>query len=181
MNFQNLIKSIENGTVYDIDGVRLVHLTNCFNKDDVSYLTHSYTVGVPEVTRNQWSSNKKEWPFALDSDSDDYKNLLIAVNKKLSTNFDHYVARTWQEEDGHYMAPHIDNDMVSGSMQIYLPSTAAENTGTTFFGKNLTMQFKFIQNTGYLCSNPRRISHGTGVPVNFNEFRRSIYFIFRNL
>ncbi len=180
MNFQQLIQSIKNAHVLDIDGVRNIHLVDCFSNDELEFLDSVYNTP-PEFIGLQWHMNKKEWPLDLDNTSDSYKELLSVVNQKLNTNFDHYVTRLWEEGVGHYMAPHTDNDMVCGSMQLYLPSTAAENTGTVFYGNGLTLQFKFQPNTGYACADPTRIEHSTGVPVSFNENRRSIYFIFRNL
>lgn len=180
MNFQKLIDSINNGLVYDIDGVRLVQLIDCFSNENLETIESIYSTE-PEHKNTQWTMNKKDWPFDIQQDNEYYRSLLDAVNKKLNKNFDHYVGRVWQEENNHYMDPHVDNDMVCGSMQIYLPSTAGENTGTIFFGNNVTLQFKFKPNTGYLCSDPTKILHSTGLPVNFNEYRRSAYFIFRDV
>lgn len=180
MKFQQLIQSIKNAQILDIDGVRTVQLVDCFSNDELDLFEHIYNTN-PEHVTSQWHMNKKEWPFDLDKTTTFYAELLKTVNEKLGTNFDHYVTRLWEEGAGHYMAPHIDNDMVSGSMQIYLPSTAAENTGTVFYGSRVTLQFKFKPNSGYACANPRKVEHSTGVPVSFNENRRSIYFIFRIL
>lgn len=180
MNFQKLIDSINNGLIYDIDGVRLVQLLDCFSIEDLETIESIYSTE-PEHKNTHWTTNKKDWPFDIHQDDEFYKNLLDAVNTKLNKNFDHYVGRVWQEENNHYMDPHVDNDMVCGSMQIYLPSSAGENTGTIFFGNNLTLQFKFKPNTGYICSDPTKILHSTGLPVNFSEYRRSAYFIFRDV
>lgn len=180
MNFQKLIDSINNGLIYDIDGVRLVQLLDCFSIEDLETIESIYRTE-PEHKNTHWTTNKKDWPFDIHQDDEFYKNLLDAVNTKLNKNFDHYVGRVWQEENNHYMDPHVDNDMVCGSMQIYLPSSAGENTGTIFFGNNLTLQFKFKPNTGYICSDPTKILHSTGLPVNFSEYRRSAYFIFRDV
>jgi hypothetical protein len=180
MNFQKLIDSINNGLIYDIDGVRLVQLLDCFSIEDLETIESIYRTE-PEHKNTHWTTNKKDWPFDIHQDDKFYKNLLDAVNTKLNKNFDHYVGRVWQEENNPYMDPHVDNDMVCGSMQIYLPSSAGENTGTIFFGNNLTLQFKFKPNTGYICSDPTKILHSTGLPVNFSEYRRSAYFIFRDV
>lgn len=181
MNFQNLISSVANGTVYDIDGVKLVQLCDCFSEDELYEFNQLYSLSPPEHVVTAYTMNKKDWPFDIDKSSQEYIKLLETVNTKLGTCFDHYVGRFWQEEAEHHMDKHVDNDMVCGSMQIYLPSTAAENTGTMFFGENLTVQFKFKPNTGYLCSDPTKIYHSTGVAVKNGEYRRSAYFIFRNV
>ena len=180
MIFHQLIQSVRNAHVLDIDGVQTLHLVDCFSADELELFNSVYRTK-PEVVGLQWHMNKKEWPFDLDKTFVAYTELLDTINQKLGTAFDHYVTRLWEEGAGHYMAPHTDNDMVCGSMQIYLPSNAAENTGTTFYGTGLTLQFKFKPNTGYACADPTKVEHSTGVPVSYNEYRRSIYFIFRNL
>ncbi len=180
MNFLSLTKSVFEGTLFVVDGVKLVRLTNCFSDEDLNNINKVYDTD-PEHVVTSYSMNKKDWPFELDKSSAEYQLFLDAVNAKLGTNFDHYVGRIWQEEAGHHMGMHVDNDMVCGSMQIYLPSTADENTGTVFYNKgDPTLQFKFKPNTGYLCADPRKIFHSTGDPVAENKFRRSAYFIFRN-
>lgn len=181
MKFQNLANSIVNGTVFVIDGVKIVQLDDCFTDDELDIIREIYTSD-PEHVVNNYSMNKKDWPFDIDRASAGYTQLLNAVNTTLGTLFDHYVGRIWQEESGHHMGKHIDNNMVSGSMQIYLPSSANENTGTVFYkDDDPTLQFKFKPNTGYLCADPGKIIHSTGDPVSKNTFRRSAYFIFRNV
>lgn len=76
----------------------------------------------------------------------------------------------WKDSAGYMIPPHVDNDRVVGSMQIYL-NNVPSNLGTWFED----IEIPFVKNTGYIMNNKNKPLHGMKQPVPNNVTRYSLY------
>jgi len=97
----------------------------------------------------------------------------VDINKIKNLGYEVADRALWIDNIGFKMAPHIDNDRVVASMQVYLKD-GPENSGTTFFNLDNTFSYivPFKKNCGYIMINKRQ-RHGVLTPVS--EERWSIY------
>jgi hypothetical protein len=76
----------------------------------------------------------------------------------------------WKDSAGYMISPHVDNNRVVGSMQIYL-NNAPRDLGTWFEDTEVP----FVKNTGYIMNNKNKPLHGMKCPVPNNVTRYSLY------
>lgn len=82
----------------------------------------------------------------------------------------------WLDEPGFYMGPHLDNDGVQISMQIYLNDNIKE-LGTVFYNTDNTIRHRleYTVNTGYIMINGPEQYHAMMTPVPKDSYRISSY------
>lgn len=82
----------------------------------------------------------------------------------------------WLDEPLFSMDPHLDNDGVQVSMQLYLNDNDI-NLGTVFYNIDKSIRYKaeYRVNTGYIMINGPSQVHGMGIPVPENTYRISSY------
>ena len=82
----------------------------------------------------------------------------------------------WLDLPGFCMSPHLDNDGVSASMQVYL-NVNESSLGTAFYNadKSVRYQSPYTVNTGYIMINGPQQTHGMGNPVPNDSYRISSY------
>jgi hypothetical protein len=108
---------------------------------------------------------------------DDYtKSQLLKVANAIGLELMACDTGFWLDEAGFYMAPHLDNDGVKVSMQIYLNNNDPK-LGTVFYNQDKTVRYRpeYKVNTGYLMINNPHQLHGMGVPVPQGTYRISSY------
>lgn len=82
----------------------------------------------------------------------------------------------WLDLPGFCMTPHLDNDRVSASMQVYL-NVNESNLGTVFYNPDNSVRYQspYTINTGYIMVNGPEQTHGMSNPVPDNSYRISSY------
>lgn len=112
-----------------------------------------------------------------------YKDMNKHVNSVLETIADitkinYMCADTgfWLDESGFSMAPHVDNEVVFASMQIFLNINRLD-LGTTFYNMDKSVRFKpeYRLNNGYIMINNNSQLHGMSIPVPENSYRICSY------
>ena len=82
----------------------------------------------------------------------------------------------WLDLPGFCMTPHLDNDGVSASMQIYL-NVNESSLGTVFYNPDNSVRYQspYTINAGYIMLNGPQQTHGMGNPVPADSYRISSY------
>ena len=82
----------------------------------------------------------------------------------------------WLDLPDFCMSPHLDNEGVSASMQMYL-NVNDISLGTAFYNPDNSVRYQspYIVNTGYIMINGPEQTHGMGCPVPFDSYRISSY------
>jgi hypothetical protein len=85
----------------------------------------------------------------------------------------------WEDSPGFKMDPHIDNDAIGVTIQVYV-NDCDQDVGTEFFDadNNLLHKLPWYKNRGYMCNNTPDSWHG--MTVQNKILRRSIYAIYSN-
>ena len=82
----------------------------------------------------------------------------------------------WLDLPRFCMTPHLDNDGVRASMQVYL-NVNESNLGTVFYNPDNSVRYQspYTPNTGYIMVNGPQQTHGMNNPVPDNSYRISSY------
>jgi hypothetical protein len=82
----------------------------------------------------------------------------------------------WLDLPGFSMAPHLDNEGVKASMQVYL-NINESSLGTVFYHSDGSTRYQspYVKNTGYVMINGPQQTHGMSYPVPDNSYRISSY------
>ena len=82
----------------------------------------------------------------------------------------------WLDLSDFCMEPHLDNLIVSSSMQIYL-NVNDSALGTVFYNPDGSNRYQspYTENTGYIMINGPQQMHGMSNPVPVNSYRISSY------
>lgn len=82
----------------------------------------------------------------------------------------------WLDLPGFSMTPHLDNEGVKASMQVYL-NINESSLGTVFYhaDRSIRYQSPYVKNTGYVMINGPQQTHGMGYPVPDDSYRISSY------
>jgi hypothetical protein len=82
----------------------------------------------------------------------------------------------WLDLPGFCMSPHLDNDGVRASMQIYL-NVNESSLGTVFYNPDNSVRYQssYTPNTGYIMINGPQQTHGMNNPVPADSYRISSY------
>lgn len=82
----------------------------------------------------------------------------------------------WLDLPGFCMNPHLDNDGVRASMQVYL-NTNQSSLGTVFYNPDNSVRYQsqYAPNTGYIMINGPQQTHGMNNPVPADSYRISSY------
>lgn len=102
---------------------------------------------------------------------------ISTISEAIGADLANSVTGFWLDEAGFSMTPHLDNENVEISMQIYMNENDAE-LGTTFFESNKrTPRFRplYKPNTGYIMINGPDQYHGCAKKVPVNTYRISTY------
>jgi len=101
---------------------------------------------------------------------------LAAVAEAISMELIYSETGFWLDEPGFRMLPHIDNEGVAVSLQIYLNQNN-NDLGTIFYNPDKTVRhcFEYKLNTGYLMINGPAQLHGMGVAIPEGTYRISSY------
>jgi len=159
---------------------------------DLYQLDHFFTqdlleklVGYAEQASNWQKVELQEYtsrysiPWDADSVIEETYLIFDGLTNSLSDLFGKSLKLTgiqlWQDNEGYTIAPHVDNERVGYSIQIYL-TEGIDHLGTHFFS-DTTVEIPYIVNTGYVTSMAQRIKHGMTKSVPKNHVRYSVYAI----
>ena len=176
LRFKKLIESIENHNEI-CDGVSM--LQNCFDEDELKYLEELFETKTFNLIELQKHLPRKSYQIDPHNDCkpSDYGIFLDYLKSYFTKEFEEFCAILWEDGEGYKLDKHIDNERVPFALQIYLPSSANQDTGTKFYIGDEVHQVPFKSNVGYLCTKPTEYYHSSGKSVGRGEVRRSIYFI----
>ena len=100
------------------------------------------------------------------------KNITNALQEKFSTKLQFSSVDYWIDNKDYFLSPHVDNDSIKLSLQIYL---GEEQPGTVLFNNSEAFKtFQFKNNSGYAMLLNDKTFHGLEYPVK-HDGRRSIY------
>ena len=199
MQFINL-PSIDNSLRINYKDVKLLLLRDFFDnnifkqiKNEIKLKILDEDVNFEKVNGQKILNRKiaKTEHFPIFKNIDEFiktdKELLNKINTILNSDFKSIGASLWWDKEGYNLPYHIDNELIKGSIQIYLgdENEIDETLGTSFSygdkyfkGENQSIfTLPYYPNSGYLYVNTDVFAHGLSkkVPKGFNRF--SIYFI----
>jgi len=100
------------------------------------------------------------------------KSITNALQEKFSTKLQFSSVDYWIDGKNYFLPPHVDNDSIKLSLQIYL---GEEHPGTVLYDNNKPFKiFNFKNNCGYAMLLNNKTFHGLEYPVK-QHGRRSIY------
>mgnify|MGYP004028295741 FL=1 len=95
-----------------------------------------------------------------------------ALEEKFQTELHFKSVDYWIDGEGYFLEPHIDNESIKLSLQIYL---GEDQPGTVLFDNNESLKtFHFKNDCGYAMLLNDNTVHGLEHPV-MRDGRRSIY------
>jgi hypothetical protein len=112
--------------------------------------------------------------------------LLSYINKIMDENYTSCSFKVWWDTAGYFIPWHCDDDKIDASLQLYVTNVAHNHLGTAFAfinDNNNNMEsnqpfltLPFIQNSGYIFKNTKKIRHGMTMKVPDGFDRISLYF-----
>ena len=100
------------------------------------------------------------------------KNIIDALQEKFSTALQFSSVDYWIDNKDYFLSPHVDNDSIRLSLQIYLGD---DQPGTVLYDNNKPFKtFDFKNDCGYAMLMNDKTFHGLEYPVKQNG-RTSIY------
>jgi len=100
------------------------------------------------------------------------KNITNALQEQFSTNLKFSSVDYWIDNKDYFLKPHVDNDSIKLSLQIYL---GEGQPGTVLFNNNEPVEtFHFTNDSGYAMLLNDKTFHGLEYPVK-QDGRKSIY------
>lgn len=170
---------------YDgVDVINVLPLDNVLTDKEAQELNRLFDLSFKTKVEDLRSETQ------VDPNSPIYKHLdkvRLAIIKKFKFDCNYVDARLWHDEEGFYFYPHVDNEEVHISCQIYLDNNAPPWCGTSYFfhgkkrGDNfiniLTPPYKL--GSGYLLLNKSKEIHGMVHKVPEGSSRTSLYLNFK--
>ena len=100
------------------------------------------------------------------------KNITNALQEQFSTKLKFSSVDYWIDNKDYFLKPHVDNDSIKLSLQIYL---GEDQPGTVLFNNNEPVEtFHFTNDSGYAMLLNNKTFHGLEYPVK-QDGRKSIY------
>ena len=100
------------------------------------------------------------------------KSITNALQEKFSTELQFSSVDYWIDSKNYFLPPHVDNDSIKLSLQIYL---GEEHPGTVLYNNNEPFKtFDFKNDCGYAMLLNDKTFHGLEYPVKQHD-RKSIY------
>jgi len=141
----------------------------------IEHLRTDYT---REDMQSDWPRRKLiATPGTIYNDIEMYvKTKIDEIGAEIGASFCACDTAFWVDNTGFWMEPHLDNEGVTVSMQIYLNDNKQE-LGTVFYNPDNSVRYSlpYTVNTGYIMINGPTQVHGMEVPVPQDTYRISSY------
>jgi len=175
LSTQEVVLSIENTKIQEENNHVYQHYHSFFGNTD------TFDLDFGDVIFNQWKNqaqilrkrmsynelfSKQLHIFFMN------KNIIDALQEKFSTALQFSSVDYWIDNKDYFLSPHVDNDSIRLSLQIYLGD---DQPGTVLYDNNKPFKtFDFKNDCGYAMLMNDKTFHGLEYPVKQNS-RRSIY------
>ena len=166
LSTQEVVLSIENTPLVNLDGIIYQEYNNFFGKDmleellDINFANKNLVKlekheNFPRLMLEyQDITMKKLKVFFMD------EKIKSALERKFDTTLKFDSVDFWIDDKGYSLKPHTDDDRIKLAIQIYLGN---DNIGTSLFGlENTSIKtFEYKENSGYALFNNSVSRHGT--------------------
>jgi len=181
LSTQEVVSSIENASLVNLNGILYQEYKNFFGKGRLGQLTDLDNLKLVRLERQEnfprqrvdYSENmmKQLKIFFMNT------NITKALSRKFKTSLEFASVDIWQDWAGFILPPHTDDLRVKLALQIYLGD---DNIGTSLFDsdKNCIKTFPFESNSGYALLNTKESLHGTEAKATKGP-RKSLYVRYR--
>ena len=179
LSTQELVQSIENSPLVNLDGLIYQEYPNFFGKKLLDQLSSDEKLNLaPLELQEEKQRSRVDYSETL------MKKLKIflsnsKITKAISTKFNTPLrfksVDIWMDRTGYFLPPHTDDQRIKLALQIYLGTEI--NVGTSLFDgdNNVIKTFHYKFNSGYALLNNAVSLHGTEGTVAKNKLRRSLY------
>lgn len=179
-----VVQSIENSPLIKKNKIFYQKFTGMFDDNLVNHINNTVNSLKTKQLHNQYAVPRKK---SIDSEKlvkelkiiFSHSSIRAVLEKKYNQKFKLNSCDFWYDTKGYFLPPHIDNDSIKLSLQIYL----GEDTqpGTVLFddlnSENYFDIFPFRFNSGYAMLHDDNSFHGLEYPVK-EGVRKSLYIRF---
>lgn len=179
-----LVQSIEKSSLIERNNIFYQKFSNFFDNNLVNHIEGNIDFVKKENLKNQHDKPRQK---SLDSDKlvkemkiiFSHRAIRDSLESKYQQNFKLASIDFWYDTAEYFLPPHIDNDSIRLSLQIYLGKD--QQPGTVLFdsldAKNYFDIFPFSFNGGYSMLHNGHSFHGLEYPVE-KSIRKSLYIRF---
>lgn len=174
LSTQEVVLSIENSSLVNLEGLLYQEYTNFFGKNFIS----------PDIKGRSFVKLEKQEHLPrvrLDYNDDLMKKIRIffmnkkitdALAKKFNTYLKFESVDIWVDNKNYSLDPHIDDSRIKLALQIYLGD---DNKGTSLYRDgNIVKTFEYNFNSGYALLNNQKSLHGIDGNID-KDGRISLY------
>ena len=175
LSTQEVVSSIEKTPLVKLNNHYYQEFNNFFGNTDSFDIDHTLLLFDRLENQNDLARKKISYSEVLSKKLHIFfmnSKITEALEKKFSTDLQFNSVDYWIDNKNYFLPPHVDNDSIKLSLQIYLGDN---QPGTTLYDAGKPVKtFQFKNDCGYAMLLNSNTFHGLEYPVK-SDGRKSIY------